>query len=341
MRNSTVAVLLVLLFVTHTAIAQTDVFGSSDTIRIIEPLDGASSTAGGSIPISVELHHDWEFEEVWVWVGGRLINTFSPDKLIQFEFEPSEDQIGNLEIMALAFLGGENQGYSFMARSTVTVLPSQLPISLKVDRQDIRLSPDARYEERIWVRATFSDGSTQTVSQQRLGVSFEPLSPGIVAIAEDGRITVLAEGETLVRISYKGLEDWAYVAVYDHSDSPLPYPAPRNITSEIIIDIGPFRRDTKLNRFSQTITLTSASKLPIPHPIIVVFADLPDGVIVSSDRAGISFALEPKGSPLFLPGSWPNDLIMPGDSVSFDVEFQTSRDSVPVYRPIVYNSGIY
>lgn len=74
---------------------------------------------------------------------------------------------------------------------------------------------------------------------------------------------------------------------------------------------------------------------------MVVLADLANDVIVTSDRAATSIALEPKGSPLFLPGPWPNDLFMPGDSMSFVVEFQTSGDKEPTYRPIVYNSGTY
>lgn len=249
MRKSIVFGLLVLTLLTQSAVAQTDIFGSVDTVRLIAPFDGASFNAGASIPISIELFEDWEFEKVVVWVGGYTVRTFTPTDLIQFEFETSEDHVGSFEILVIADLADENQRFGFAARSTVTVLPSQPPVSLVVNRQDIRLPPDAMYTERISVEARFSDGSTHTVSQKGFGISFEPLTQGIVAVAADGEVTAIAEGETLVQINYKGLEDWAYVAVYDRSHAPPPYPTPRNISSDIAIDIGPFRRDLEINRF--------------------------------------------------------------------------------------------
>lgn len=329
-----------LLLVTHGATAQTDIFGSSDTVRIIEPQDGASSSAGAIIPVSIELHEDWEYEQVMVLIDGEMIKTFSPKGLIRFDYSPPDERIGDVEILVFANLAGENKGNSFAAQATVTILPAQLPVSLEVREQHILLSPRAEYVESIDVRAIYADGSYHRVSRDGFGVSFTPLTPSIVSIAEDGRIFPLEEGDTLVKVGYKGLEDWAYVAVYDRSKTPQ-FPAPKNIDSYITIEKSPLRRGPEINQYSQTLTLTNAIDLPIPPSIMVVLADLPEGIIVTSERAETSQTLEPKGSPMFLPGPWPNDLLLPGDSISFDVEFRSFDAGDPVYRPIVYNSGKY
>lgn len=106
-----------------------------------------------------------------------------------------------------------------------------------------------------------------------------------------------------------------------------------NVTGQISIAPGGFRRNPQTGEYSQIVVMTNTSASAITAPLSLALVNLPSGVSALNTN-GLTSCSSPLGATLVDSGMCPQSTLQPGQSVSLTLAFND-----PANKPITYNTA--
>jgi hypothetical protein len=168
----------------------------SGALEILSPGAGTVVEPGATVEVVVGLAGDFRPEEIVVPGTAPARPASFPATII---FEVPVESAGTLRLLAI---GWDADGAVAASESIdIAVRPVDAPQRIDVAPPVVHLFSIAP-RERLTVRGTWDDGVTRDISAGALGTSYRSASPHVVEVDEDGHVSALLPGRTVVTVTH-------------------------------------------------------------------------------------------------------------------------------------------
>ncbi len=301
-------------------------------IRIVSPTEGQVFEPGDTFNVLVEIT-DPSFLSV---VEGSIpyIGAFSDEEApYELTVTVPERASGKLEVKANGLTYDGSRFFIHDAQPvTIIVRRSTPPDRLSVEEsEDLRIpSPWPELKDRVSVKGIY-DGVEVDLNPSVTGTTYVSSDTNIVTVDSEGVLTAVAHGRAVITTENMGVKAFTMVRVGD-SRGLLP---PEEVTYKLDIQRSGIRLNRRTGFFTQRVTITNPTDLPIPGSLALLLEGLTPGV-TAVNRTTSSDRILP-GSPQFdIPTKNRLHSLMPGATVTFDIEFLNPNRERIRYTPRVF-----
>ncbi|MEP6944152.1 MAG: Ig-like domain-containing protein [Betaproteobacteria bacterium] len=185
------------------------------------------------------------------------------------------------------------------APRVVAMKSSARPENVRLHERTVVMSRPGS-DSALYLEATYADGSKADVSSCLLGTTYSTSDPSVARVSSNGVVRGLAPGIATITARHGDFADVASVVLEDET-KPLP---PIDLTDRVTISRSALRLDPNprlypqgdARLYLQDLVIVNSSTEALGAPLYLVFADMPEGVLVRSvGRAG-THSLPPGGS---------------------------------------------
>lgn len=201
------------------------------------------------------------------------------------------------------------------ASVVVGITPQTAPQSIALQQSSFVLPPGAANQQLI-VSGTYADGSTLDLTSVLTGTSYLTSNVNVATVTGDGVLQVTGAGVAVITVKNGGLTTFATVLVQNPA-SPL---GPQLVSSQFSAQQSGFRLNRTSGFFTQTVTLTNTSGVPVIGPVNYVLTGLPSGVTLRG-ATGTTQKFSPGSPYVAVPLSGDAATFAPGGSVTLTLQF--------------------
>ena len=302
-------------------------------IRIVSPTEGQVFEPGDTFNVVVEIT-DPSFLSV---VEGSIpyIGAFSDEEApYELTVTVPERASGKLEVKAngLTYDGSrfffhDAQPVTIIIRRTVP--PDRLIVESSVGIRTPRPAND-RNPPRVSVKGIYN-GVEVNLNPSVTGTTYVSSDTSIVTVDSEGVLTPVSLGRAVITVENQGVKDFSMVAVRD-SNGLMP---PEEVTYKLDIQRSGIRLNRRTGFFTQRVTITNPTELPIAGSMALLLEDLTPGVTAVNRTKSTSRVLP--GSPQFdIPRDRRLKSFLPGVTVTVDIEFLNPERQRIRYTPRVF-----
>lgn len=180
----------------------------------------------------------------------------------------------------------------------------------------------------------YANNVVRDLSGAGLGTTFESQKPEVAAVDAQGVVSPVAVGTAPIKVTNGGQVAHVVARVVA---SPAALPAPREVTSQVAISAGNFRRDPDTGWFVQSVIVTNTGAAAMALPLSIVVTGLPEGVLLenSSTKTRRVLPLGSSNLPLQADGS----VLSPGLSATATLKF-SNQGGGPITHQLRVFEGI-
>jgi len=284
--------------------------------RIVSPTDGEIFAPGDIVYVTIEINEP-------ALVGGAfLASILGTPSVIDPPYEMSltipEEASGRFSLTPYSYdgVGDRHDGPSIDIVVQPTTTPEELYVS---DYFKLVLpEPTGTSRKTISVVGMYPNEVELNLGDSALGTTYTSSNESVVEVDEEGVLTPVAEGHAVVSTQAMGLEGHTVVKV-EQEQVGIPLLG-EDVTHQLEIQKGGIRLNRRTGFYVQQITVRNRQAIPVPGPLALVLANLPNGVsVVNRNRTTDNVA---PGSPMFdIPLSGRGYALFPGEEASFTIEF--------------------
>jgi len=302
-------------------------------IRIVSPVEGQVFEPGDTFQVVVEIT-DPSF------VGGiqasiPFIGAFD-DEAAPYELTVTvpERASGKLEVKANGFTHDGSRFHIHDAQPvTIIVRRSTPPDRLIVeDWVGIRMPQPAndRNPPRVSVKGIYN-GVEVNLNPSVTGTTYTSSDTSIVTVDSEGVLTPVSLGRAVITVENQGVKDFSMVNVSDNEGLTPP----EEVTYKLDIRRSGIRLNRRTGYFTQRVTITNPTELPISGSMALILEGLTPGVTAANRTTSTDRILP--GSPQFdIPMDSRLHSLLPGATATFDIEFVNPNRQRIRYTPRVF-----
>lgn len=187
-----------------------------------------SSTAGGSIPVSISTFDGFQPTIVlYLSEYGAVESTLAPFNAI---LPIAHEALGPMRVAAMAFDAEGQIAVSEIVSTQVTTSASLT--SLSVTPEEVFLF-DFEPSAQLGVDGTFNDGWTRDLVKGEWPLTFQSLDPSVATVDADGQVSAVAIGETAIVVTTGAMTTYANVTV-----ESVPQPLLGDINGDGVVNGG-------------------------------------------------------------------------------------------------------
>jgi hypothetical protein len=315
------------------AVAWTGVCLAEGSVSFVTPSDGQVVRPGEAIAVVLAVN-----PSLGATQGGLMMiwnDKFGAMELAGPPFETTIEMPVDASgpVLLSALIG--TPGAQGMAEIELQVVPDESPIALSTGGDAVLLSypDDPLGPQRIAVSGLYADGSRRNVRFPNMGTTYVTADPGVAVVDENGIVTAVGPGRTLITVRNGSAVTWVAVDVMEGTRLNF---APVEQTQRVAIQRSGFRAITNARQYVQTVRVTNNSSEPILTPLHLMLEGLPNGVRLP--RGGKTKSISPVGEwsvSLRVEGA---RFLGPGEAVSAEITFY-NPDGVSInYNPRLYTA---
>lgn len=334
----------------NTSVATVSTTSTASGLQITEPTANQVFAPGATVNVTVQTSPALDGTGVMVGADGMgqglLQANYLGNSIYKTSFIIPEDYAGAVTITSFAITGVENDTVSSVATGTsviILVQSTNSPTSMAdVNGTYLISATSSENDVELDITGYYPNGVQRDITASSTGTTYQSDDTAVVTVAGDGIVTPVGFGQTQV-IARNGTASTTISFVVENPDQPL---AAQNFTSDFAIQtsswISAFAPSRNEDSYTQTVTVTNKSSVPIVGPLYLVFLNVPGKEVEMAgwDHFGVTNDdIQPHGTPYIrLPMPTDSDGLTfdPGQSVSLQLNW-----SYPVgYTPeIIRTTG--
>lgn len=307
-----------------------DTFGSAALaddarVRMISPIAGQQFAPGDKVSIVVEVAPSLRATDGNIGLAGLgslKVKNFTGTRFTA-DFVIPDYYAGPLTILPDVWAGETVLG----PKVTIRVRPLTPPKQLRVFNRYHHVSLPQTHPEHLGVKGRYAKDVERDLSSSASGTTYMSSNASVVSVDREGVYTAIANGIAVITIENRGVR--AFVAfVVDDPARPSP---PMDLSKQVAIQRSGLRLESNprvVRSHYQRVTITNTTALPLPGPLFLAVTGLPKGVIAYGGDGGGRHSLNLPDEGLGL---------LPGQSVTVDLEFLNQGDASIEYTAKVYH----
>ena len=301
-------------------------------IQIVSPTEGQVFEPGDTFDVVVEIT-DPSFLSV---VEGSIpyIGAFSDEEApYELTVTVPERASGTLKVRANGLTYDGTRFFIHDAQPVnIIVRRSTPPDRLIVDKTAWIILPEPTdvQKNRVSITGVY-DGVEVRLSPSVTGTTYVSSDTSVATIDTEGVLTGISFGRAVITTENMGVKAFTMVKVSD----PIGVLPPEEITYKLDIQRSGIRLNRRTGMFTQRVTITNPTELPISGSMALILEGLTPGVTAVNRTTSTDRVLP--GSPQFdIPMDSRLHSLLPGTTVTFDIEFSNPNHERIRYTPRVF-----